>query len=359
MLSASQLLLLAGVGVVAGLVLLVRGMLGYQAAARISDTATSTITSLAIGDVRVSGTVEPGELALVSPLRSTPCVYYRSRVLERANRSTRTILREERAVGFRVRDATGTVRVFPRDARFDVPARYHEGTGLMGEQPPGLRFRVGAAVSLAQPSREEQVAALLTVHRPEDGDGMFESLVGNTLMAPIQGRRDFEEAWIELGDTVTIVGQVLTFDQLPDPDTADEGGRSGDIEMADPEIAADMAAARAAGTLAADPAAAWGNAAIPGFGIGHPTRAPELDPAARPEPVATEAEEKQMTRTFDLAPDTLILASSRDAPLLIAFGAPVAATDRQQARFLVGLLGAILAIASAMVAAAVVSGFVA
>src|SRR3954454_20146654 len=100
--TASQLLVAAAVGVLGGLVLLIRGMLGYQAAARISGTVTSTISSLALGEVRVSGTVEAAELALVSPLRSTACVYYRSRVLEHANRSTSTVLHEERAVGFRV-----------------------------------------------------------------------------------------------------------------------------------------------------------------------------------------------------------------------------------------------------------------
>ena len=304
----------------------------------------------------MSGTVEAAELILFSPLRTTPCVYYRSRVLEHADRSTRTVLREERAVGFRVRDATGTIRVFPRDARFDVPERYREETGLMGDQPAGLRFRVGAAVGLAEPSRDEQVRDLLTVHRPDDGDGLFSSVIDTTLMAPAHGRRDFEEAWIAVGDAVTLLGRVITFDQLPDPDSAGEGGHSGDLEMSDPEIAADLATARATGNIAPDAAAAWGNAAIPGFGIGHPTRAPVLDPAADPEPVATEAARAQVTRTFDLAPGSLVLAASHDSPLLIAFGAPGLAVDRMQTRFLIGLLGALLAIGSALVGAAVASG---
>ena len=41
-----------------------------------------------------------------------------------------------------------------------------------------------------------------------------------------------------------------------------------------------VAEARAAGILRATPEEAWGNAAIPGFGIGRPTRPPELDPGA-------------------------------------------------------------------------------
>ena len=45
-------------------------------------------------------------------------------------------------------------------------------------------------------------------------------------------------------------------------------GGSSDPLIDDPEVAADLAEARAEGTLVDDPAAAWGNAAIPGFGSG-------------------------------------------------------------------------------------------
>ena len=47
------------------------------------------------------------------------------------------------------------------------------------------------------------------------------------------------------------------------------------------------------------------------------------------------------------------LASAPDVPLLIAAGTPGAAVERQQDRFVVGLFGAILAIGSAVVLAAV------
>jgi hypothetical protein len=76
-------------------------------------------------------------------------------------------------------------------------------------------------------------------------------------------------------------------DRLPSPSsriptgrtspTASPGARGGPD---DPEIAASYAEARAAGILNTDPAEAWGNAAIPGFGIGRPVRPPILDPAA-------------------------------------------------------------------------------
>ena len=124
----------------------------------------------------------------------------------------------------------------------------------------------------------------------------------------------------------------------------------------DPEIAADLAEARADGTLVDDPAAAWGNAAIPGFGIGRPVVAPVIDPAANTLPLADAEAAARAERTFRIAPETLILAASDEVPLLIAHGVPGVVVGRGQGRFLVGLLGAILAIASAMVVALSLGG---
>ena len=64
-------------------------------------------------------------------------------------------------------------------------------------------------------------------------------------------------------------------------------------------------------------------------------------------------------RTFQIAPEELVLASGPGAPLLIVHGRPSAAVDRHQDRFVVGLLGAVLAIGSAMALAVVVSGGIA
>ena len=70
----------ASFGVIAGLILLARGLSGYRSLVRVGDISTSTIASLAAGEVRVSGIVEPAELTLVSLLQSVPCVYYSSTV---------------------------------------------------------------------------------------------------------------------------------------------------------------------------------------------------------------------------------------------------------------------------------------
>jgi hypothetical protein len=320
----------------------------------VGNIATSSIGTLAVGEVRISGRVEPAELTLVSALQSRACVYYRARIRERDDRHERTVLDEERAVGFRVRDASGAIRVFPRGSAWDVPATFEDADGFGGERPPALALRQGPAFEPATPDREDLVARLLTVSGsgPSARDGIGGRGGG--------GRRDYEEARLEPGDVVTIVGTALPFDQLPDPtgaDIADGEAMGGPLAaMDDPEIAADLAAARAAGTLETDPAEAWGNAAIPGFGIGAPVRPPELDPAATAPPLADAGTAERFERTFEIEPGELVLSVGPDRPMLVLAGPPVAAVNRGQDRFLVGLGGAVLAIASGLVLAAGLSG---
>lgn len=345
------LLVAAGGGLVGGLALLIRGMAGYSTASRIGDTAASRIAALAAGEVLVSGTVEPAELTLVSPFQSVACVYYRSTTDESDDGAVRSGFREERAVGFRVRDASGEMRVFPRGARFDVPDRFDEATGPFGEPPIGLRPRSGSAWAPGTgEDREARIAALLTV-RPADADPP--ALTGG---GPGRSRaRRYREARIEPGEVVTVVGLALPFDQLADPIAADRAGGE-DPLLDDPEIAADLAAARAAGALHDDPADAWGNAAIPGFGIGRPVRPPELDADAARPAVADPAEAARFERTFHIPPSSLVLAALPDVPLVVSLGPPAVAAGRHERRFLVGLLGAVLAIASAMVLAVGLGG---
>jgi hypothetical protein len=339
----------AAFGVIAGLILLGRGLSGYRSLVRVGDTSTSTIASLAAGEVRVSGTVEPAELTLVSLLQSKPCVYYSSTVgSDRERRGAGDGYEEERAIGFRIRDATGSLRVFPRGARFDAPVRFEGETDLSGDEPAGLDIRRGGSTGPAEIDDAVAIAALLTVTDPGAASGPAGLRAGG-------GRRSYRESRLEPGDPVTIVGRALPFSDLADPAAADLGSGS-DPLIDDPEIAADLAEARADGTLVDDPAAAWGNAAIPGFGIGRPVVAPAIDPAANPLPLADADAAARAERTFRIAPETLILAASDEVPLLIAHGVPGVVVGRGQGRFLVGLLGAILAIASAMVVAVSLGG---
>jgi hypothetical protein len=357
-----QLAFLAVAGIIGGLSLLVRGFGAYRAAGLIEGTSTSTVASLAVGEVRVSGIVEPAELTLISPLQSVPCVYYRSSIHESSSRDSRTILDEERAVGFRLRDATGSVRIFPNGGGFDVPAQYAETTGMFGDAPAGLLLRTGPAIGPGEPDRAMQMAALLNVNPalgPSDERGAgavvwrFGGLGG---LRAGTSQRQYREARIEPGQVVTVIGQALPFDQLPDPAGADVGG-SGEVGGGgDPEIAADLAAARAAGRLAPDAATAWGNAAIPGFGLGHPVSAPVLDPAAHSLPLATARQAERSKHTFEIKSDELVLAAAPGASLTVALGPPSEAAGRQESRFLVGLLGAVLAIGAAVALALMLPG---
>ena len=342
--SSAWLTAVAGAGVIAGLVLLIRGMRDYRSLLRVADTSTSTISSLAAGEVRISGTVEPAEMTLVSLLQSVPCVYYRSTIRSGGDpRTPDSGYTEERSIGFRVRDASGAVRVFPRGARFDAALRFEGETGIAGDEPPGLDLRREGSTQLGETDRAMAVAALLEVREP-DAPTLRPALLDR------RGRRSYRETRIEPDDPVTIVGRALPFSDLEDPAGADAGTGS-DPLLDDPEIAADLEEARATGDLADDPAAAWGNAAIPGFGIGRPVSAPVIDPAAHQLPLAGHDEAARVERTFSIAPETLVVAASDEVPLLIAYGVPGEVVERSRARFLVGLLGAVLAIVSAMVVA--------
>ena len=355
---------LAVIGIVGGLILLWRGLGGYRRASFISDVAGATISAIAVGENRVSGTIEAAELTLTSPLQSQPCVYYRASVTEEGERSESRVFRDERAIGFRIRDASGTIRVFPRGAVFDVPDQFNARSGVLGEEPAGLNLRTGPATDVAEKDRATQIADLLTVHPAgqaldgSDGSPALRAaggLFGPTAFGLGGGRRHYREARLAVGDAITVVGMVLPFDQLTDPDGSD--AMDGDLDPAssDPEIAADLAAAESRGAIATSPEQAWGNAAIPGFGIGRPTRAPTLDPAAAIPALATADEAARTERTFDITPGSLILAGDPSQRLLVTAGTPAAAAQRADDRFILGLLGAVLSIGCAVALAWMIS----
>ncbi len=336
-----ELATLAAVGLIAGLAMLARGFLGYRTAIWVSDVATSRIATVPAGEVRLTGIVEPAEALLVSALQSVPCVYYRASVRQADDDHDDEIIADERAIGFRVRDASGDIRVFPRHARWDVPTRYEDRSSALEGEPAGLRVRVGPAYATAQPDREGLISALLDTQGPD-------APVMPLFMRSGSGQRRYTVARIEPGDTVTVLGRAIPFAQLSDPAEADMA-RGDALAADDPEVAANIAEAREAGLLLADPGEAWGNAAIPGFGIGQPVREPELDPQADRPALAAPERAAEVARTFDIAPDQLVVASGPPFGLLIAVGDPSAVTGRNQTAFVLGLLGAVLAIGSAIV----------
>ncbi len=266
-------------------------------------------------------------------------------------RSQRTVFSAERAVGFTLTDASGAIKVLPRGATWRVPPVWKENGGLLGGDPVGLDIGAGATIASAL-TPEQQAEALLTVH-PRDPEaeealmGGGGGLLGGSVGGLMGGRRYYEEARLAPGDAVTIVGSALPYRDVADPATADRYDPG--VALEDPEIAADLAAAQASGHLETDPARAWGNAAIPGFGIGQPTRAPVLDPQANPEPVAVDAPAAAAAAQalFEIPDDVLVLAASPEAPLTIYAGTPDLATTSATGGMLQAGLGvAVMAIAA-------------
>ncbi len=365
----------AGAGIAAGLFLFVRGMAAYRTGEAVRGTGTSRIESLAAGEVRVVGTIAAGPVTLVSPLQSVPCVYYHARIVEDRGRERTATLAEERAVGFLVDDGTGRLRIFPRGARWDAPTCFDAQSDWTGGDPPGLNRNLGAGVTATTLDRDAAIEALLTVHVPGGGvadeprgilDGgalaAVAASMGNGRLDPGRGlsepglgtRQHYQERRLAPGDVVTIVGSALPFSDIDDPATADRDDPG--IALDDPEVARNLAEAREAGLLASTPEEAWGNAAIPGFGVGRPTRAPDLDPEARPMPLAPAGAEAAAVAVFDIAPGELVMAAERDRPLLIRFGSPGEAVARDQGALTLGLLGVVIAIVAALVLALAVQG---
>ncbi len=180
--------------------------------------------------------------------------------------------------------------------------------------------------------------------------------IGGILGSFVGGSRRYVEARVAPGDPVTVIGWALRFGELDDPAGADLGSSSDAALADDPDLAATIAEARAAGILESSPEEAWGNAAIPGFGIGRPVRPPELDPGATPLVPADPKVAERAERRFEIADDELVLAVGRDATLAIFDGEPGVAAGRERQRFLVGVGGALLAIASALALAYMLRG---
>jgi len=332
-LSGVELELAAGaiVGLGAGGWLLVRGLVAWRAIEAVEDIGTSSVSSLAAGEARLAGTIQPLALTLRSPLQSMECLYYRSRVRQDEGRNERrTIFAAERAVGFTLTDGSGTIKVLPRGATWRVPLVWQENSSILGDDPVGLDIGAGGTMDSAL-TPAQQAEALLTVHAPDPGAdkallGGGGGLLGGPVGGLMGGRRYYEEARLAAGDTVTIVGTALPYRDVADPATADR--YDPDLALADPEIAADLAAAQASGHLETDPARAWGNAAIPGFGIGQPTRAPVLDPQAHPEAVVADAPAASAAASalFEIPDDALVMAATPGSPLTVYAGTPEAAT---------------------------------
>ena len=167
---------------------------------------------------------------LAAPERAVRLLHARSSTTTETARPAASGSSRSARSGFRVRDETGELRVFPRGARFEAPpSSMARPVGLLGEQPAGLDTADAGAFRSAEPDTAAQIDDLLRVHvreaRPTAGRG-----------ATSGASRSYREARLEPGDLVTIVGQALPFSDLADPAGADLGMGTGGLAD-DPEVA--------------------------------------------------------------------------------------------------------------------------
>jgi hypothetical protein len=342
-----QMMLLMAAGFAGGLILFGRGLVAYRRDRLVEAVATSSLDAIAAGEVRVSGTVEAIAMTLVSPLQSRPCVWYRARVDE-TGETSRLLVNEERAQEFDLIDGTGRIRIVPRGARWEIAPAFDGSTGLTGDEPPGLRLRTGSSfaalaerdpASMSPLERDAAIAELLTVKAPArpaepdsiDGGGI--GLVGG------RGKR-YRESRLEPGETITVIGQALPWSDVRETFRAWDAGSN--VER---DIAGDIAEARAAGLLVDSSVEAWGNAAIPGFGIGRPTEMPEIDPGARP-PEVVEPDGEPSAADRYLIPDDALVIARGHGTLAIYAGSPSIATAHHDSAFVLGIVGAVMAVVS-------------
>jgi hypothetical protein len=367
------LIALGAVGVAVGLGLLLRGLLAERSAARLEGIGSSKVGLLAAGEVRITGEAQAAGVTLTSPVRARQCLYYRAIGHAQEGDAERTLFDEERGVGFFVRDASGEVRVFPRGARWEVS---------LDEPTPWAEGRAGRGGSFLLPAAPDEDP----LHQARDDHDFAMPMLLAGAGGGSQRDMRYSEGRIEPGDTVTIIGRAVPFRDLADPTELDSATDelamlSGAVDhhslpdpraLHDPEVAASYARALEEGTLESSPTEAWGNAAIEGFGIGQPVRPPELDtginpataadagsaaPAASPaDAVARQQRAAEVARSFEIPPDRLVIAAGPDVSLLIAAGTPAQAVARHAGSYRLGLIGALLAIGSAVLLAIVWPG---
>ena len=349
-------------GLIGGVVLFMRGLVAYRRDRLISSVATSSLDGIAAGEVRVTGVVQPIEQTLISPLQSKPCVWYRARV-ETTGDNSRVLLDEEKSQEFHLVNDTGEIRVVPRGARWEIGMAFDERTSMTGSEPTGLQRRSGAAYSswterdldqMTDVERETAAQSLLTVQRPavplggDDWDQGGGSFFGSTTS---DGRR-YREARLEPGQTITILGQAWPWGEVREVVLSWNPGSNTERDMA-----GDLAFAREMGTLAASPAEAWGNAAIPGFGIGVPTAEPELhEEATQPEIPEDDSVHEDALAKYDIPDEELVLSRGLRGGMAVYAGTPTQATSHHDFAFVLGLIGAVMAALCAFGLGALLTG---
>jgi len=126
--------------IIAGIILLIWGLLSYKMKRLIENTPTSKIRSIAMGLVEIYGEVEPlRDNILKSPFSNNDCVYYKYKIeeLRQSGKSSHwvTIKKGEEKKLFRLKDETGSVLINLKGAKIDIPTDNIYDSSL-GRDPP-------------------------------------------------------------------------------------------------------------------------------------------------------------------------------------------------------------------------------
>ncbi|HEX4968898.1 MAG TPA: GIDE domain-containing protein [Nitrospiraceae bacterium] len=189
-----QILIYLVAGTVGGFGLFIYGWMIRQRKRLIESIPTSTIRSLALGLVEISGQARPEGSLLSSPFNELPCVFYSYAVEEHVGSGKQarweTIAKGTSEQPFFVSDITGQVLVVPLGAELILPDERTSRSNWMGELPPstttGLN-RLGISTERWMGSRtlrcresfilpDEQVYVLGTAHEHLEGRGSGENV---------------------------------------------------------------------------------------------------------------------------------------------------------------------------------------
>lgn len=135
-----QLFLYLAAGTMGGLGLFVYGWMVHQRKRLIENIPTSTIRSLALGLVEISGQAQPVEVLLSAPFSGLPCVFYSYAVEEHVGSGKHArweiIAKGTSEQSFFVNDSTGRVLVVPFGAELIMPDERTYRNDWFKELPP-------------------------------------------------------------------------------------------------------------------------------------------------------------------------------------------------------------------------------
>lgn len=127
----------------AGVALFIYGLMSLRRKRLIEDTPTSTIRSMAMGQIEIVGRAEDWNTTR-SPATGRSCAVFRYMIEKRGGDDWKTVARGDSfAFPFRVNDGTGTVTVYPKGSEFRVSPVDAHRTGGGGATLARLQAALG------------------------------------------------------------------------------------------------------------------------------------------------------------------------------------------------------------------------